>query len=693
MSNMNVLSVDVALSPDTKGVEVSSGSQGSPENSEFSNIMQRQMQKDESGNKSTDTKKTAAKNVENDQKAIDNDKEANKAPNKNTTNNDSVEDKLNAEKKLNETAQTENKPDSDNEHESAEKSNKSPLDLEIQAEGATVNELSNVIVSSENKVSKELINAADAPSNIVFSEKSTLEDTVSAEELINMLDKSDKLLNNAQNKGDGGNQNQLSGNTSAQFDEEVTENDNKAIKKSALSSLIQQALNTDGKQSNSENGQAIKSENAEQALNTSANDSSKLANGHAEKINAVKLPPEQLIANTSSEESAAKQQQKSVNTIELVNELKLPPLTTEKLVEANQSLAKTTTPDAVKELHSAANLNQLESVSAGETADNDVLLQIDKKHVEAFNKVKPDALTEQEKKQSGVIGNNEQATENKKVDNNIELTVISQAQSDKIKPAVQSQSVAFSPVTATLVKEAEKQINTDVLQANSVEELAVIEALALMSDSKSSHNVPQISEPKVSSQITSSAITSPIHSAANGSDTSTPSTINEYHDSFAANAVKEADQQVKQSQIQFAETINIHRKDFAESIKEKVMVLVNQKLRQVDIRLDPPELGSMQVRVNLQNEVAAVSFVVQNQQAKEALEQHMPKLKDMLNESGVNVGDANVEQQKQGHHEQGETMANNNADDAQVNDTTVSDQALPLHAMVNHSSVGVDYYA
>ena len=78
------------------------------------------------------------------------------------------------------------------------------------------------------------------------------------------------------------------------------------------------------------------------------------------------------------------------------------------------------------------------------------------------------------------------------------------------------------------------------------------------------------------------------------------------------------------------ETVSIFRKDFADAVKDKVMMTINQKLQRFDITLDPPEFGNMQVRVNLQGEQASVNFVVQNQQAKDALEQNMHKLRDML---------------------------------------------------------------
>lgn len=142
------------------------------------------------------------------------------------------------------------------------------------------------------------------------------------------------------------------------------------------------------------------------------------------------------------------------------------------------------------------------------------------------------------------------------------------------------------------------------------------------------------------------------------------------------------------------ETISIYRKDFADQVKDKVMVMINQKIQQVDIQLDPPEMGNVHVRVNLQNEQAAVQFVVQNQQAKDALEQNMGRLRDMLAESGVDVGDANIEQgdsdQQENMASAGQGMANggNEADELE----RANSDAQVAH-LVKGSSTGVDYYA
>ncbi len=160
-----------------------------------------------------------------------------------------------------------------------------------------------------------------------------------------------------------------------------------------------------------------------------------------------------------------------------------------------------------------------------------------------------------------------------------------------------------------------------------------------------------------------------------------------------ANADSMSVQSAKTASNIHSETIAIYRKDFSNAVKDKVMVMINQKIKQLEIRLDPPELGSMQVRLNLQNEQAAVNFVVQNQQAKEALEQNMDKLKDMLAQSGVDVGDANIEQRDKQASEQDET--GNGRQSAGVNENDIADEQTVMSGanLYKASATGVDYYA
>ena len=141
------------------------------------------------------------------------------------------------------------------------------------------------------------------------------------------------------------------------------------------------------------------------------------------------------------------------------------------------------------------------------------------------------------------------------------------------------------------------------------------------------------------------------------------------------------------------EVISIFRRDFSDAVKDKVMLMISQKLQQFDITLDPPELGNMQVRVNLQGEQASVNFIVQNQQAKDALEQNMHKLRDSLAEQGVDVGDANVEQQSQQSDK--DDTSGDNQNNLVTNTADASDVIEHNFSarMFDSSSTAVDYYA
>jgi len=107
----------------------------------------------------------------------------------------------------------------------------------------------------------------------------------------------------------------------------------------------------------------------------------------------------------------------------------------------------------------------------------------------------------------------------------------------------------------------------------------------------------------------------------------------------------------------FDKAVNIHKSEGQQQLNEKIRWMVNARNTMAEIRLDPPELGSMQVRVNVAGDAASVSFVVQSQQAKDALAEAMPKLRDMLSEQGIELGDAEVRKDNSSNNENGQQLA------------------------------------
>ncbi|ELQ2334359.1 flagellar hook-length control protein FliK [Vibrio vulnificus] len=88
-----------------------------------------------------------------------------------------------------------------------------------------------------------------------------------------------------------------------------------------------------------------------------------------------------------------------------------------------------------------------------------------------------------------------------------------------------------------------------------------------------------------------------------------------------------------------------------DQVAEKVQMMMSKNLKQLDIRLDPPELGRMQIRMTMNNDIANVHFTVTNPQARDIIEQTLPRLREMLAQQGMQLADSSVQQQASGQQQ------------------------------------------
>ncbi len=82
--------------------------------------------------------------------------------------------------------------------------------------------------------------------------------------------------------------------------------------------------------------------------------------------------------------------------------------------------------------------------------------------------------------------------------------------------------------------------------------------------------------------------------------------------------------------------------DWGAEFGKRIQMLVKGNMQQAEIRMDPPELGRVQVRINLSQDQVNLSFTALNANVREALEANMTRLKDMLNDAGLQLGEADV---------------------------------------------------
>ncbi len=131
-------------------------------------------------------------------------------------------------------------------------------------------------------------------------------------------------------------------------------------------------------------------------------------------------------------------------------------------------------------------------------------------------------------------------------------------------------------------------------------------------------------------------------------------------------------------------------------LQERVSSMLSINNKEAEIRLDPPEMGSMQIRIRSDAEQAHINFVVQNQQAKEALEQSMPRLREMLAQQGLELGESTISYGQSGGEtaEQSEEWTQGNlANNKSVNDENDEQANNTAQSSRQQTSSSIDYYA
>lgn len=82
--------------------------------------------------------------------------------------------------------------------------------------------------------------------------------------------------------------------------------------------------------------------------------------------------------------------------------------------------------------------------------------------------------------------------------------------------------------------------------------------------------------------------------------------------------------------------------DWGQSLGQKVVWMVQGAQQSATLTLNPPDLGPMQVVLHVNNNHATANFTAHQPEVRHALEAAMPRLREMLSESGIQLGQSNV---------------------------------------------------
>jgi len=142
-------------------------------------------------------------------------------------------------------------------------------------------------------------------------------------------------------------------------------------------------------------------------------------------------------------------------------------------------------------------------------------------------------------------------------------------------------------------------------------------------------------------------------------------------------------------------TTNVNSPAWSAEFSQQMVIFSQKGIQQANLQLNPQHLGPMEVRISIGSEQQInLSFNTQHGMAKEAIDIALPRLREMFEQQGLNLGNVNVSK----HSEQSDCQQkfNNNAPSpTSENNSSVEETPEDKTLMVTNvkSNYLVDYYA
>ncbi|MEW8606860.1 MAG: flagellar hook-length control protein FliK [Candidatus Thiodiazotropha sp.] len=90
------------------------------------------------------------------------------------------------------------------------------------------------------------------------------------------------------------------------------------------------------------------------------------------------------------------------------------------------------------------------------------------------------------------------------------------------------------------------------------------------------------------------------------------------------------------------------------AVGERIQWMVGHNIQHAEIKLNPPNLGPLEIRISVQNDQTSVTFVAAQAPTREALEASIPRLREQFGEINLNLANVDVGQQQAGGSAQDE---------------------------------------
>ncbi len=99
----------------------------------------------------------------------------------------------------------------------------------------------------------------------------------------------------------------------------------------------------------------------------------------------------------------------------------------------------------------------------------------------------------------------------------------------------------------------------------------------------------------------------------------------------------------------YAVTVPVHEPRFADAFAERITWMLREDLQVAELTLHPQELGPVRIELALDGDAATIGVVAAQAETRGAIEQALPRLRELLAQQGVQLGGASVDSGAQRH--------------------------------------------
>lgn len=124
-------------------------------------------------------------------------------------------------------------------------------------------------------------------------------------------------------------------------------------------------------------------------------------------------------------------------------------------------------------------------------------------------------------------------------------------------------------------------------------------------------------------------------------------------------------------------TANVGTDDWNDQVGQKIVYMVGSEDQTAELTLNPPDLGPVQIVLSVSNDQASVTFSSNQEEVRQALENALPRLREMMSESGIALGNATVDSGNSGNNGAQDGSGSNRSGNGRRNTMTDNAEADP----------------